>query len=95
MAFTPGSQREKAERSLRPKCQGRLEQESPASCPYGRLGAGALVSPVSAGNTSNLLRKPGLALQRLTTAEPTDDMMEVAIEAMNRVIPENENEDNW
>ena len=29
------------------------------------------------------------------TAEPTDDMMEVAIEAMNRVIPENEGEDNW
>ena len=44
---------------------------------------------------TNLLRKPGLALQKLTTAEPTDDMMEVAIEAMNRVIPENENEDNW
>ena len=44
---------------------------------------------------TNLLRKPGLALQRLTTAEPTDDMMEVAIEAMNRVIPENEGEDNW
>ena len=44
---------------------------------------------------TNLLRKPGLALQRLTTAEPTDDMLEVAIEAMNRVIPENENEDNW
>ena len=44
---------------------------------------------------TNLLRKPGLALQRLTTAEPTDDMMEVDIEAMNRVIPENENEDNW
>ena len=44
---------------------------------------------------TNLLRKPGLALQKLTTAEPTDDMLEVAIEAMNRVIPENENEDNW
>ena len=44
---------------------------------------------------TNLLRKPGLALQRLTTAEPTDDMLEVAIEAMNRVIPENEGEDNW
>ena len=44
---------------------------------------------------TNLLRKPGLALQRLTTAEPSDDMMEVAIEAMNRVIPENEGEDNW
>ena len=44
---------------------------------------------------TNLLRKPGLALQKLTTAEPTDDMLEVAIEAMNRVIPENEGEDNW
>ena len=44
---------------------------------------------------TNLLRKPGLALQRLTTAEPTDDMLEVAIEAMNRVIPENEGEDTW
>ncbi len=44
---------------------------------------------------TNLLRKPGLALQRLTTAEPTDDMLEVAIEAMDRVIPENEGEDKW
>ena len=44
---------------------------------------------------TGLLRAPGLALQRMTTAEPTDDMMEVAIEAMNRVIPENEGEDNW
>ena len=44
---------------------------------------------------TNLLRKPGLALQKLTTAEPTDDMLEVAIEAMNRVIPENEGEDTW
>ncbi len=42
-----------------------------------------------------LLRKPGLALQRLTTAEPADDMLEVAIEAMNRVIPEQADEDNW
>ena len=44
---------------------------------------------------TNLLRKPGLALQKLTTAEPTDDMLEVSIEAMNRVIPENEGEDTW
>lgn len=42
-----------------------------------------------------LLRKPGLALQRLTTAEPEDDMMEVAILAMQKVIPENEGEDEW
>ncbi len=44
---------------------------------------------------TNFLRAPGLALQRLTTVEPTDDMLEVAILAMERVIPENEGEDNW
>ena len=44
---------------------------------------------------TGLLRAPGLALQRMTTAEPTDDMMEVALEAMNRVSPEHEGEDNW
>ena len=44
---------------------------------------------------TNLLRKPGLALQRLTTAEPTDDMMEVAIEAMKLVLPQEEGKDKW
>jgi len=33
-----------------------------------------------------VLAKPGLWLQRLTTAEPTDDMLEVAIAALERVI---------
>lgn len=41
------------------------------------------------------LRAPGLALQRLTTAEPDDSMIEVAILAMNHVIPEKQEEDNW
>ena len=41
------------------------------------------------------LRAPGLALQRLTTAEPDDSMLEVAILAMEQVIPENETEDRW
>lgn len=32
---------------------------------------------------------PGLWMQRISTAEPTDDMIEVAIKAMEKVIPEN------
>jgi len=43
----------------------------------------------SGGNTSRwwvrLLTKPGLWMQRLTTAEPTDDMLEVAIASLKRV----------
>lgn len=38
---------------------------------------------------------PGLWLQRFTTREPNDSMMEVAIAAMQAVIPENEEEDIW
>lgn len=34
----------------------------------------------------NLLSKPGLALQRLTTKEPEDDMIEVAIQAVEAVF---------
>lgn len=41
------------------------------------------------------LRAPGMALQRLTTNEPDDSMIEVAIEALERVIPENEGSDRW
>lgn len=36
---------------------------------------------------------PGLWLQRITTQEPTDDMIEVAIKAFKEVIPENPDED--
>ena len=43
----------------------------------------------SGGNADRLwvkiLMKPGLWLQRLTTAEPTDDMVEVAIASLKRV----------
>lgn len=52
-----------------------------------------------AGTYDNVLTRvlsmPGLALQRLTTAEPEDDMLEVAIVAMNAVIPENPDSDRW
>lgn len=51
------------------------------------------------GRTENtvtmLLRMPGLLLQRLTVFEPDDGMIEVAIEALKRVIPEHKGEDEW
>ena len=51
------------------------------------------------GKHNNLLSKivaaPGLWVQRLTTKEPEDDMIEVAIAALNEVIPENPEDDVW
>ena len=44
---------------------------------------------------TNLLAKPGLWMQNFTTFEPDDSMMEVAIEAMKRVIPEEKGKDAW
>ena len=44
---------------------------------------------------TRVLRAPGLFMQRFTTFEPDDSMLEVAITAMNRVIPENDQEDRW
>ncbi len=41
------------------------------------------------------LRAPGIALQRLTTNEPDDSMIEVAIESLKRVIPEEKGADAW
>lgn len=38
---------------------------------------------------------PGLWLQRMTTAEPDDSMLEVAIAAMNAVRPMRASEDQW
>ena len=39
---------------------------------------------------TRILRAPGLAMQKLTTREPDDGMIEVAIEALRRVIPAEE-----
>lgn len=51
-----------------------------------------------AGRHDNLLTRiisaPGVWLQHITVFEPTDDMIECAIEAMTRAIPEDES-DNW
>jgi uncharacterized protein YqhQ len=41
------------------------------------------------------ISKPGLWLQRLTTAEPNDSMLEVAIAAMEAVTPKAEGSDKW
>ena len=38
---------------------------------------------------------PGLKSQRMTTREPDDGMIEVAIEALKRVIPEKKGADAW
>ena len=41
------------------------------------------------------LTKPGLWLQKLTTREPDDSQIEVAIASMQAVIPDNREEDKW
>ena len=51
------------------------------------------------GRHSNLLcrilRAPGLWMQNFTTNEPDDSMIEVAIEALKQVIPEEKGSDRW
>lgn len=52
-----------------------------------------------AGRSDNrvvqLLTKPGLWLQYLTTREPDDSQLEVAIAAMKSVLTDNKEEDKW
>ncbi len=51
------------------------------------------------GRTDNaltrLLTAPGLWMQNFTTNEPDDSMIEVAIMAVNAVLPEEEGSDRW
>lgn len=42
---------------------------------------------------TKIIAAPGLWIQRLTTKEPDDDMIEVAIESIKAVIPENPDDD--
>lgn len=42
-----------------------------------------------------ILTKPGLWLQRLTTREPDESQLEVAIAALKAVVPEDKEEDKW
>jgi uncharacterized protein YqhQ len=52
-----------------------------------------------AGNHDNLftriLSAPGLAMQRITTREPDDSMIEIAIAALTPCIPQDKSEDKW
>ena len=43
---------------------------------------------------TRIISKPGVWLQHISVLEPDDDMIECAIEALKRVIPEDES-DNW
>ena len=44
---------------------------------------------------TRVMSAPGLWIQRLTTREPEDDMIECAITAFAAVIPEDEKSDEW
>ena len=52
-----------------------------------------------AGNNDNaftrILSAPGLAMQRITTREPDDSMIEIAIAALTPCIPKDKEEDRW
>jgi len=41
------------------------------------------------------LSAPGMWMQNLTTNEPDDSMIEVAIAALKAVLPEKEGADRW
>ena len=42
-----------------------------------------------------LLSKPGMWLQNITTREPDDSQLEVAITAMKAVLTDNKEDDKW
>ena len=44
---------------------------------------------------TRVLTAPGMWFQNFTTNEPDDSMIEVAITALEAVLPENEGEDRW
>ena len=44
---------------------------------------------------TRIISAPGMWFQRITTNEPDDSMIEVAIESLTAVIPENKDEDKW
>jgi uncharacterized protein YqhQ len=44
---------------------------------------------------AKIAEKPGFWFQKLTTKEPDDSMLEVAIAALKEVIPENKDDDKW
>ena len=44
---------------------------------------------------AKILTAPGLWMQNFTTFEPDESMLEVAIQALTLVLPEQEGEDAW
>lgn len=44
---------------------------------------------------TRIITYPGFQIQKITTKEPDDSMIEVAIAAMERVIPQNGEDDTW
>ena len=44
---------------------------------------------------AKLISQPGLWMQRLTTFEPDDSMIEVAIAAVTPVLPEKQEDARW
>ena len=77
--------------------------------PFARVGVHLLLLPVVVGisyeinrwcglhdnRLSAILSAPGKWLQRITTNEPDDSMIECAIRAMELVIPEEKGSDAW
>lgn len=75
----------------------------------GRVGLKLLLLPLVMGLSYELIKyagrhsnpftravsAPGLWLQRLTTSEPEDDMIEVAIAAVREVLPKEGEDDRW
>ncbi|MPN45289.1 hypothetical protein SDC9_192856 [bioreactor metagenome] len=74
-----------------------------------RMGMHLLILPLIVGFTWELnryvgghdnlfcraVRRPGMAIQRWTTFEPDDGMIEVGIAALKAVIPEEKGNDQW
>ena len=44
---------------------------------------------------AQLFSKPGMWLQNITTREPDDGQLEVAIAAMKAVLTDNKEDDKW
>ena len=49
----------------------------------------------SDGAVTRIISWPGMMLQKITTREPDDSMIEVAITSMTAVIPEDKEDDKW
>jgi uncharacterized protein YqhQ len=47
------------------------------------------------GVLARILTAPGLWLQSITTVEPDDGMLEVGIESLKLVLPEEKGTDEW